>query len=407
MRSRSRRLALLLAVAALVSFRAAGAGALTGLIDPVEFDRWMYPFNSSPGLRPSAPVFGAVGTAGFDNKDGELLIAGNTVAAGIPSGLGAASYDVVSVRVTVTHSIGSIFYDPTYDAWRTYLPPSDPRRVADSDAGRPLELYGIGLRNGFTSLSLGPVNPGTPAFEEYEAFSPTAGVGVRNAYPLDFGVPDAAGDVANNVIHPTLASGFDPSPWAIGVSTSGLAPGAAVPQGVPGVSAGATFRFLVDLSDPAVKTYVQQGLNAGVLGFAVVSLYETAQTGGANPNFYTADSTDPAAIAPTIEVVVNLPQCGDGVDNDADGKIDYPADIGCSDRAWKFEKPQCQDGIDNDADGKIDFDGGASLNGGVPIGAIDPSCKTSYRNGEKCGLGFELVVVVPALAALRKRRRRA
>jgi hypothetical protein len=122
---------------------------------------------------------------------------------------------------------------------------------------------------------------------------------------------------------------------------------------------------------------------------------------------YTADSTDPAALAPTIEITVNLPQCGDGLDNDRDGKTDFPADIGCSDRGWKFEAPQCQDGIDNDGDGKIDVDGGASLHGGVPIGDLDPNCKNAYRNGEKCGLGFELVAVVPILAALRKRRRRS
>jgi hypothetical protein len=367
----------------------------------------MYPFNSSPGLRPSAPVFGAVGTAGFDNKDGQLLIAGNTVAAGIPSGLGAASYNVVSVRVTATHSIGAISYDPTYDVWQSHLDPSDPRRVADGDAGRPIELYGIGLRGGFTHLSLGPINPGPPAFEEYEAFAPSIGVGVRNAFPLDFGVPDAAGDVSNNVIHPTLPNGFNPSPWAIGVSTSGLAPGAAVPQGVPGVSAGETFRFQVNLSDPDVLAYVQQGLDAGVLGFAIVSLYETAQTGGANPSFYTADATDPAAVAPTMQIVVNLPECADGVDNDGDGATDHPADIGCNGRAGAFEKPKCQDGIDNEPDGKIDFDGGASLNGGVPIAPPDPHCTAPYKNREACGLGFELALVVPVIAALRKRRRRS
>jgi hypothetical protein len=406
-RTRVRRLSSLLAPAAFAALAAAGAEAQPVAIDPVEFDRWMYPFNGTPGIRPSAPVFGAVGTAGFDNRDGQLLIAGNTVAAGIPSGLGAANYEILSVRVTVTHSIGPIFYDPTYDVWQSYLPVGNPARVNDTDAGRPLELYGIGLRNGFTSLSLGPAAPGTPAFEEYESFGP-GGVGVRNAFPLAFGVADPAGDVSNNVLHPTLASGFDPVPWAIGLTTSGLAPGAAVPQGVPGVSPGETFQFQVNVNNPSIRAYIQQGLHAGVLGFAVTSLYESAQTGGSNPNFYTADSTDAAAVAPTIEISANWTRCSDGIDNDGDGRTDFPSDVGCKDAAWKFEQPKCQDGIDNESDGKIDFDGGASLNGGVPIGTPDPHCKTAWRNNEKaCGLGFELAVIVPVIAALRKRRRRA
>ena len=411
MRTGLRRLSSPLVAVALASMLSASSGAVTAVVNPVQFDRWMYPFNSSPGLRQTAPTFGAVGVAGFDNKDGQLLVAGNTVAAGIPSGLGAANYDVVSVRVTATHSTGVFVYDPTYDAWQTYLPVGTPGRVADADAGRPMELYGIGLRNGYTALSLGPISPGIPFFEEYEAFGPSLNAGVRNAFPLDYAVPDPAGDVSNNVIHPTLASGFNPTPWALGVSTSGLAPGAAVPQGVPGVSAGGSFRFQVDLTDPAQLAYVRAGLHAGVVGFAVVSMHETGQmTGGTNPNFYTADATatDPAAIPPKIEIVVNLPVCGDGIDNDADGKVDFPADVGCRDKLWPYEKPQCQDGIDNESDGKIDFDGGASLNGGVPITAPDPNCTTSSRNKEKaCGLGFELAVVVPVIAALRKRRRRS
>ncbi len=52
------------------------------------------------------------------------------------------------------------------------------------------------------------------------------------------------------------------------------------------------------------------------------------------------------------------PQCSDGVDNDGDGKIDFPADPGCSSATDDSEAgggPQCSDGIDNDGDGKIDF----------------------------------------------------
>lgn len=50
------------------------------------------------------------------------------------------------------------------------------------------------------------------------------------------------------------------------------------------------------------------------------------------------------------------PQCSDAKDNDGDGKIDYPADLGCESPADNDEndKPECSDGRDNDGDGKID-----------------------------------------------------
>ena len=53
--------------------------------------------------------------------------------------------------------------------------------------------------------------------------------------------------------------------------------------------------------------------------------------------------------------------CDDGIDNDHDGKIDFPADPGCTSRtdSDEYNAPpvvyQCDDGIDNDGDRLIDF----------------------------------------------------
>jgi hypothetical protein len=102
--------------------------------------------------------------------------------------------------------------------------------------------------------------------------------------------------------------------------------------------------------------------------------------------------------------------CDDGLDNDADGFWDFPEDPGCASAWGGLENPRCQDGADNDGDGRTDFDGGASLNGGVPFDEPDPQCGTASKNKESasggggCGLGFELA---PVLAGLRARRRRA
>jgi len=52
------------------------------------------------------------------------------------------------------------------------------------------------------------------------------------------------------------------------------------------------------------------------------------------------------------------PQCSDGIDNDADGRVDYPADSGCSSAVDTTESPDptptpppsCSNGIDDDGD---------------------------------------------------------
>jgi hypothetical protein len=107
--------------------------------------------------------------------------------------------------------------------------------------------------------------------------------------------------------------------------------------------------------------------------------------------------------------------CDDGLDNDGDGGVDYhvllgAGDIGCSSHRSQIEAPHCQDGIDNDLAPGIDFDGGASVNGGVPLGAPDPQCSAATVGSEAvavggCGFGPELMFALPLLAAARRRRR--
>jgi hypothetical protein len=49
--------------------------------------------------------------------------------------------------------------------------------------------------------------------------------------------------------------------------------------------------------------------------------------------------------------------CSDGLDNDRDGRTDYPQDPGCSSRTDRAERQAvaCSDGADNDADGRTDY----------------------------------------------------
>jgi hypothetical protein len=151
--------------------------------------------------------------------------------------------------------------------------------------------------------------------------------------------------------------------------------------------------------------------------------------GAATPSFtYTANSLPTDGIhsltlvggVPTVAVAsprnfanqlgTMEPACSDSVDNDGDGRTDFPADVGCFDANGTVENPQCQDGSDNDLDGGIDFDGGAAANGGVPLGPIDPQCASKpQRNREApngCGDGEELAFLAPiAWVAARRRRR--
>jgi hypothetical protein len=102
--------------------------------------------------------------------------------------------------------------------------------------------------------------------------------------------------------------------------------------------------------------------------------------------------------------------CDNGVDDDGDGRVDAPVDIGCGGATATREDPACADGVDNDGDGHIDFDGGRWL-AGTALTAPDASCgsrpsTTSENAGSGCGLGFELVPALALLSALRRRRRR-
>jgi hypothetical protein len=81
---------------------------------------------------------------------------------------------------------------------------------------------------------------------------------------------------------------------------------------------------------------------------------------GVGLNSKEAGSNQPQLVVETTPTPT-LPACSDGIDNDADGLIDHPADPGCTDASDTDETdepappvPACSDGIDNDADGLID-----------------------------------------------------
>lgn len=275
-------------------------------------DRWLYPFGDFDGLRPAAPTWASFDVR-FDTRDGQLLLAWDTGAI-VPTNAPAGRYWVTRVLVTVEHtplpSQPSFVYDPTYDSYRTYL--TNDIALPDADAGRPVELYGVGYRAGFTALTFQEASP----YGVINAINnPTnVSIGTRNAYAADFGDDGVLRDISNNV-----GQAFEPfevSPFAVGTA-AGLAPGDVVPDGT-------RFAFDLDLANPLVAGYVQTGLRQGRLPLMLSSLHRARAAaggigvgGGIYPNWVTRENLlgNPATLL--IEGVFIS-----DVDDDADGLPD-------------------------------------------------------------------------------------
>ncbi|MEZ4474593.1 MAG: hypothetical protein R3F60_28165 [bacterium] len=82
---------------------------------------------------------------------------------------------------------------------------------------------------------------------------------------------------------------------------------------------------------------------------------------------------------------VPRPECRNGRDDDADGRVDYPADPGCADPDDTTEVdpdplPQCADDDDNDGDGLVDY-------------PLDVGCFAASDNDEVdvCGQGVQVL----------------
>ena len=141
---------------------------LTQAIDfstPVSSDRWMYPFNATPGDRITGSLFGIYGSPDFDERDAQIYLAFDLSAVGIPKGTPTSQIQCNSLTLMIdVVGINSIPYDPTVDSGESFADPS-----LDLDPGRPVTLWAAAGRAGYTScdfpedgpFSLGPPSSGT------------------------------------------------------------------------------------------------------------------------------------------------------------------------------------------------------------------------------------------------------
>ncbi len=247
-------------------------------------DKFAYPNAADGGyggLSTKASTFASLNTDDEDRLSGYLLTF-NTSSLSLPP----SQYFLTSVKLTITILTGDVFvYDSSFDSYRTSLLPTDPLYSADQDDGKPVEVFGVGLRNGYTRLNA--TTGANPSDGSYGELSPILnGSGVRNAYPLGKDTGGTLYDVSDNVSQHQEAT-----PFATGLANT-LSPGDLVPQGTK-------FTFTLQLSDAAIRSYVENGFRDGVLGLFVSSLHgaEGPDGGDTFPRFYTREGAAPFPVA--------------------------------------------------------------------------------------------------------------
>ncbi len=281
-----------------------------------ELDRWNYPFNSSPGVRPTASTFGnEAGSTMFDNRDGQMIVGWNT-SSEIPTGLGVDGYTIDGCIIELMVANDFAFaYDSTVDPFTAFLLASDTEYVADEDVGQPIELYGTGFRGAFSLANWQETSP----YSTGSVLDPS----VRNAFALGFNAKGIAVDVSNSV-----RQRWTPTPFSVGYIYK-LPEGDLVPMNT-------TMRFVVDVQSPGVAEYLAQSLDQGRLRFSVTSLMKTVQQGASFPSFYCRENPlveFNLANAASIELRVSVGESCAPVDLDCNGVVDA-ADLATLLSAW-------------------------------------------------------------------------
>jgi len=294
-------LAGLATLAALAASGGSVADTFTAGFGSPTLDRWNYPFNPTPGTRITASTFGnEPGAPEFDNRDGQFIVGFDT-GAQIPAGLGAGNYQVLSCTVEVTIANDFVVeYDPTVDPYTVFLAKGDPEATEDDDPGQPIELFGVGFRNGFTRANWVETSPFTVVGQNL--LNPS----VRNAYALGWR-NGAWVDVSNSV-----RERWTPEPFAVGL-IDGLKPGEPIPIGT-------IMRFDLDVSRPEVQAYLRDAVDGGRLRLSVTSLTKVVQQGGNFPSFYCRENpvvTATGVGAATLSMTVSTATC-------------VPADLDCN-----------------------------------------------------------------------------
>jgi prepilin-type N-terminal cleavage/methylation domain-containing protein/prepilin-type processing-associated H-X9-DG protein len=260
-----------------------GAAAATATWQAPDIDAFIYAHADEPG-RATSPTF--VGGLELDARNefaphdfhnparlGTSLLAFDTSTSVAP-GRAPSQYRLNAVTMTFTiynGTFGTLVYDDQPASREKLL---EGVRSSAPLAQWPMELYGVGFRDGLSGFAFSDGSEAT----RFSAAMHGYGVSGYRVYPLD--ADPATGqlrDVSNNLTGGAsatepggLIAPFEAVPWAIG--STNLAPGQAIAERT-------TFTFSLDIDSPTVRVYVQEALASGGLGFMVSSLHLASQPG--------------------------------------------------------------------------------------------------------------------------------
>jgi len=291
--------------ATLFALSSAHADSINASWPTPTLDRWMYPFNSTPGTRPVISTFGsAPGAPEFDSRDGQFIVAYDT-SVQVPPGLGVSNYTVTVAKLTIEFANDLVVaYDPSPDGWQSFLASSDVDYQPDNDVGQSVDLFGCGFRNGWSAQTFLENSP-------YATPNNPMASGVRNAYAMSFDPSGQPVDVSNNP-----RQRFEPRRFATGLIPT-LNAGELIPLHTPMV-------FDLNLADPTIHDYLRDALNQGKLFLVVSSLTFVEQQGGNFPAFYAKENAlvqFQLAHAAQLELTLSTgPQCA-SADVNCDGLV--------------------------------------------------------------------------------------
>ena len=301
-----------------------------------DLDLWVYNNASQPGAANAAPTWlnevtvnsetHQFNTFGVDNpaRLGTALFAFNA-GAQITPGLAANRYQINSVTFKATCEFAG-GQTPLYETAAV----SQSQILSEYTTGsvswqKPMELYGVGFRAGYTGYEFTNGAPGPPLLDEIAHPYSSGGYAV---YPVvGTSTPDTYVDVSNSVTGGFSATApgnttapFTPTPWAIG--TTNLAVGDPIPNDT-------TFMFALDLTAPGVRSYVQESLANGAIGLFVSSLHATTVLGqsGVYPRWYTSEAASgivhvPPASLPQLIIDYTILPAGLPGDYNSNGVVD-------------------------------------------------------------------------------------
>jgi prepilin-type N-terminal cleavage/methylation domain-containing protein/prepilin-type processing-associated H-X9-DG protein len=385
------------------------AWAATAAWTQPDIDAFAYSNADEPG-RGTAPTF--VGGFELDESNqftphgatsparlGMSLLAFDT-SNEIAAGLEPQQYQINSVTVTIQYYNGTFGALPYEDQ-----PVTRASFLADIQNGvgntqRPMELYGVGFRSGFTGFDF----DGTSDPQKFNAMNHPYGPDGYRVYPVvgDEAQPGEYRDVANNItggFSATEPSGttapFEATPWAIGETN--LARGATIPDRT-------TFTFNLDLNAPGVRSYMQQSLADGGLGFMLSSLHLASQPGFGvlpYPQWFMKESVGGFfnGVPATLSVDYDIDEGGLAGDYDGNEVVDG-ADFLLWQRSFGSAATPAGSGADGDGNGSVDAGDLTVWRDAFGSGAASPVAAAVPEPASW------LLAGVPIAAAWRLRRRR-